>query len=86
MTTKYSTHQIRILLALNKGQMTKTAFSQRFRTLSLNERYVLLEKLIDDGLVGSEERPTPYAKQIPVFYFLTEQGKQWVANYLKKLG
>jgi hypothetical protein len=69
MATKYSTNHIRILLALNKGQITRTAFSQQFRALSLKDRYALLEQLINDGLVGYEDRPTPNAKHIPVFYF-----------------
>lgn len=85
MAAEYSTQHIRILLALYKKQMTKTAFSQRFRALPLNKRYSLLEELITLGLVSSEERPTPGAKHIPVFYFLTTNGQQWVENYLEML-
>lgn len=85
MTIKYSTQQIKMLLALQKKQLTKTAFSQRFRGLAIADRYALLAQLIDDGLVSSEERPTPNAKHVPVYYFLTPAGKQWVATYLKRL-
>ena len=80
---QYNVNQTKTLLALHKrNQMTKTQFSKRFVYLTIDDRYAALEQLLKDGLVIAEERPKSRAKHIPVYYFLSEVGKKWVAEYL----
>jgi DNA-binding PadR family transcriptional regulator len=74
-----------MLLALYEGQLTKTDLTTRFRSVSAAEREKLINKLVKDGLVEGELRPTPNSRKTPLFYFLTDSGKKWVANYLNTL-
>ena len=83
MPLKYSLVQVRMLLALDsKGQLTKTGLTTRFRSVNANEREKLINQLVKDGLVEGELRPTPNSRKTPLFYFLTDLGKKWVADYL----
>lgn len=82
---EYTVNQIKMLLAFSDGKMRKTQFSRRFRSLSLEERYYVLDSLINEGLIFSEEKPVPKAKHVPIFYDLTKKGRNWVKSYLDSL-
>lgn len=83
---KLSIIRIRILLALyERKKLTQTDIAQRFRTATSEDKQKALGELEKDNLITKELCPKPHAKKIPIYYFITASGTDWVKSYLKKL-
>ena len=82
MKIDLSTLEIRILLKCSQGLMSKSAFSQLSRKEGKTKKDEALNNLIKQGYILTRELPRLDSNKIPVFYEITEKGKQWVKKYL----
>ena len=77
-----NTLEIRILLACNEKFLQRSAVSQKYHTHSKNERESAIDTLISCKFITALELPKPGANKTPVFYEITDKGKEWVKKYL----
>lgn len=81
MIGSFTTLQIRLLLGCSDKPLSKTHLANFYRKYSIQEREQALTELIDQHLITMQEMPQKGVRKIPTFYFITEQGKQWVNQY-----
>ena len=82
MKLDLNTLEIRILLKCYKNLLSRTDVSQIYHNYSKEERSKAIKTLSESGFIHSIEFPKLDAKKVPVFYEITNRGKQWVKDYL----
>lgn len=73
--------EIRMLFKCAKKPMSKSNISNLFHRYSIEDREQALENLISDKLIEMKEMPRPDTKKPPVFYFISDAGKEWLKQY-----
>jgi len=82
MQINLSALEIRILLKCSQGLMSKSTFSQLSRKDGKAKKDKALNNLIKQEYILAKELPRLDSNKTPVFYELTEKGRQWVKKYL----
>ncbi len=77
----FSSLQIRLLLKCEQEPMTKSNVSKLYKKLEKDRRVEEITELIKAGMLTEKAMPKIGVNKTPVFYFLTEEGKNWVDQY-----
>ncbi|CAL7961377.1 conserved hypothetical protein [Gammaproteobacteria bacterium] len=85
MTLVLSSLDILILLKCDEknGVISKNDLGQVFRSYGTVAKERAIKKLKKYNLILVQKLPKLSSTKIPVFYKLTEKGKQWVDDYNK---
>jgi len=83
MKQNLSTLEIKILFKCDTGLKSKSDITQLFKPYSKEERAKAIKNLIADKLILAQEMPKADSNKTPVFYKITEAGKNWVEDYNK---
>jgi hypothetical protein len=76
-----SPFQIRILLKCVIKPLSRDYISNSYRKYTAEERLAGLQSLIKQGMLTEQAMPKPGANRIPVFYFITDKGREWIEKY-----
>lgn len=79
--TNFSLFQIRILLKCVENPLSRYYISNSYRKYTATEREAWLQDLVKKGFLIEKALPKPNTNKIPVFYFITDKGRQWVEKY-----
>ena len=74
--------EIRILLKCYEILLNRSYITQIYHNYSKEERNKAIKTLSERGFIHSIELPKPGSNIAPVFYEITDKGKQWVKDYL----
>jgi len=85
MILKLSLLEVLIILKCSKqnGLINRTELSRAFRRYDLKAKQKAIKNLTEQNLILVQELPRSGGRKIPVFYKLTDKGKQWVDEYNK---
>lgn len=82
MKLDLSTLEIRILLRCSESMLNRTDITQIYFKHSKEERSKAITNLIEREFILALELPKPGARKVPIYYEITEKGRQWVKKYL----
>jgi len=85
MILKLNLLEVLIILKCSKqnGLINRTELSRAFRRYDIKVKQKAIKNLAEHNLILIQELPKQGGRKIPVFYKLTEKGKQWIAEYSK---
>lgn len=82
MTQDLGALEILILLKCNKELLKRSRLSSLYARHPLEKRKKAITQLIMHEYIAETQMPLPNTRNIPTYYKITENGKNWVNNYL----
>ncbi len=74
--------EIKILFKCEKKLLSRSYATQLFKQLGKIKRDHAINNLINNNFIQEVLLPKPGANKTPIFYEITEKGKNWLKQYL----
>ena len=69
------------LIKCNEKPISKTDVTQFYKRHSPENRQKAIDALLENNLIEAKKRPKPGTQKAPIFYFITESGKNLLKQY-----
>lgn len=74
--------EIKILFKCDEKPLSKSYTTQLYKKMGKKKRDQIIQNLIKRNFIQEILLPKPGANKTPLFYAITEKGKNWIKQYL----